>query len=504
MAAGSPDRVNVSGTANLAGAVQVQVQGATLGPWQQTVLSAAGGTTNNGLSLLASPALQAQLVFPNANDVASRAPASISDARPERQPDLARQRPQWRGGDRGPRRAVFNLLLNGATSLDGYRNVLNQLSGEGATGTQQVTFDAMNHFRGPLLDPFSRGTASTPGGGVERLRGRRRCQRLCLRRPQAHRRRARRLCDGHQGAAAKLRGALERVGRGLRRLADHRRQCRAGSNSTTSRIAAGRSAPTTVLAEHHRRFRAGRRRHQFRRRQRPRQRPLRPVPGRRLRAAYRWPRLHQRRAGLWLAGCHHQPHRDAGRPRPVAGTVQRQCLVGPARRRLSFCLALDAASASRPTRPLSSPPSTCRPMPSRPSSAPTISRWPMAPRTSPRRAANSASAPTNPGCRTLPDATLTLRSRFAWAHDYNTDRSIGATFQTLPGASFVVNGAAQVGRQGADHGVRRSQMAQRLLAVRHLRGRVLQQFQSAMPARPSRDTSGEGWGGVCCFSGSDI
>jgi uncharacterized protein with beta-barrel porin domain len=36
-----------------------------------------------------------------------------------------------------------------------------------------------------------------------------------------------------------------------------------------------------------------------------------------------------------------------------------------------------------------------------------------------------------------------LRSRFAWAHDFNRDRSIGATFQTLPGASFVVNGARQ-------------------------------------------------------------
>jgi uncharacterized protein with beta-barrel porin domain len=31
----------------------------------------------------------------------------------------------------------------------------------------------------------------------------------------------------------------------------------------------------------------------------------------------------------------------------------------------------------------------------------------------------------------------------AWAHDYANDRSIGATFQSLPGASFVVNGAAQ-------------------------------------------------------------
>jgi autotransporter-associated beta strand protein len=43
----------------------------------------------------------------------------------------------------------------------------------------------------------------------------------------------------------------------------------------------------------------------------------------------------------------------------------------------------------------------------------------------------------------LTDSILTLRGRVAWAHDYNPDRSIGATFQTLPGASFVVNGAAQ-------------------------------------------------------------
>jgi uncharacterized protein with beta-barrel porin domain len=40
-------------------------------------------------------------------------------------------------------------------------------------------------------------------------------------------------------------------------------------------------------------------------------------------------------------------------------------------------------------------------------------------------------------------AILTLRGRLAWAHDFDPDRSIGATFQTLPGASFVVNGAAQ-------------------------------------------------------------
>jgi uncharacterized protein with beta-barrel porin domain len=43
----------------------------------------------------------------------------------------------------------------------------------------------------------------------------------------------------------------------------------------------------------------------------------------------------------------------------------------------------------------------------------------------------------------MQDAILTLRGRVAWAHEYDPNRSIAATFQTLPGASFVVNGAAQ-------------------------------------------------------------
>ncbi|MBR1213815.1 autotransporter domain-containing protein [Bradyrhizobium sp. JYMT SZCCT0180] len=43
----------------------------------------------------------------------------------------------------------------------------------------------------------------------------------------------------------------------------------------------------------------------------------------------------------------------------------------------------------------------------------------------------------------MQSAILTLRGRVAWAHDFNPDRGIGATFQTLPGASFFVNGAAQ-------------------------------------------------------------
>jgi len=37
---------------------------------------------------------------------------------------------------------------------------------------------------------------------------------------------------------------------------------------------------------------------------------------------------------------------------------------------------------------------------------------------------------------------LILRGRLAWAHDWVSNPALGAAFQTLPGASFIVNGAA--------------------------------------------------------------
>src|SRR5262249_11752059 len=39
------------------------------------------------------------------------------------------------------------------------------------------------------------------------------------------------------------------------------------------------------------------------------------------------------------------------------------------------------------------------------------------------------------------DAVLTLRGRLAWAHDWVSDPTLTPVFQTLPGASFIVNGA---------------------------------------------------------------
>lgn len=43
----------------------------------------------------------------------------------------------------------------------------------------------------------------------------------------------------------------------------------------------------------------------------------------------------------------------------------------------------------------------------------------------------------------LNDALLTLRGRAAWAHNFDTERALAASFQALPGTGFIVNGARQ-------------------------------------------------------------
>lgn len=43
----------------------------------------------------------------------------------------------------------------------------------------------------------------------------------------------------------------------------------------------------------------------------------------------------------------------------------------------------------------------------------------------------------------LGDALVTLRGRAAWAHNFDTERALAASFQALPGTGFLVNGAAQ-------------------------------------------------------------
>lgn len=94
--------------------------------------------------------------------------------------------------------------------------------------------------------------------------------------------------------------------------------------------------------------------------------------------------------------------------------------------------------------------------------------------------AKSVTAPrTELGVRTdrswaLTNSIFTLRGRLAWAHDYDTDRTVSATFQTLPGASFVVNGAAQSDDKALTTATAEVKWAEWLLPRGDLRGRVLQ------------------------------
>jgi len=69
MAGGTADRLDVSGTANLGGAVAPHVVSLAAPPQTFTILSAAGGTTNNGLTVQNSAAVTYQLAYPNPNDV---------------------------------------------------------------------------------------------------------------------------------------------------------------------------------------------------------------------------------------------------------------------------------------------------------------------------------------------------------------------------------------------------------------------------------------------------
>ena len=128
-------------------------------------------------------------------------------------------------------------------------------------------------------------------------------------------------------------------GGGLRRFADHRWQCDARLQyGDLERLRHRGWRRLSHLAVHGCRFCTGRRRHQFQCRGQ-RLRAFRSVPGRRIHSSHGWPGLHLGRTRLWLAGHHHQSHRDRGRHRSTPRAVRRQCVFGTSRRRLSFCRA---------------------------------------------------------------------------------------------------------------------------------------------------------------------
>jgi uncharacterized protein with beta-barrel porin domain len=444
LAGGTSDRVNVSGTASLAGAVQVQVLNPVFGAFQQTILSAAGGTTTNGLALLAlaSPALQAQLVFPNATDVAVRS-TGINFVTPglnNNQTSLgnALNGAGHADGLGGP---VFNFLLNGVTSAQGYSLALTQLSGEVATGSQQTTFDAMNLFMGTMLDPSSRGMASAPGGGASGYASEGDASAYASTQNAGAARDAYAMFTKAPPAVVPFeqRWSVWAAGFGGSQTTDG--NATVGSNTATSSIfgtAVGadyRISPFTVAgfalagggtnfsvagsgSGHSDLFQAG----AFVKhtvgsayisaalaygwQDITTDRTVTVAGSNLLRAEFNANAFSGRLEGgyrfvaPWIGGIGITPYAAAQFTTFDLPAYAEQALVGSN----AFALAYGAKDV-------------------------TDTRSELGIRTDKSFA--------------MTDGILTLRGRLAWAHDFDPDRSIAATFQTLPGASFVVNGAAQ-------------------------------------------------------------
>jgi uncharacterized protein with beta-barrel porin domain len=437
IAGATSDRINVSGTAKLAGAVQLQVSNLTFAPWQQTILSAAGGTTTNGLALLASPALQAQLVYPNATDVVVKSTGLnfVVPGLNNNQTSLANalNGAAQTAGFGGP---VFNLLLNGVTSVAGYNAVLNQLTGEAATGTQQTTIDAMNLFIGTMTDPFNRGTASTPGGGASGYASE---AYASTQNAGAARDAYAMFTKAPLAQTYDPRWSVWASGFGGSQTTDG--NATVGSNSSTSSVygtAVGADyilSPRTIMgfalagggtnfnvagsgSGHSDLFQAG----AFVKhtvgpayisaalaygwQEITTNRTVTAAGTNQLRAQFDANAFSGRLEGgyrfvmPWVGGIGITPYAAAQFTTFDLPGYAEQALVGSNALALSY----NAKSVTDTRSEL--------------------------------------------GIRTdksfgVTDGILTLRGRVAWAHDYDPDRSIGATFQSLPGASFVVNGAAQ-------------------------------------------------------------
>jgi uncharacterized protein with beta-barrel porin domain len=431
---------NVSGSATLAGSVQAVFAPGNYVTRQYTILHSSGLTgTFSGVSGNV-PAGFAESLSYTATDAFLNLFASLGT-----------------GGLSGNQGNVANALNsffnNGGTLPPSFVSVfgltggnlgtaLTQLSGEAATGTQQTTFDAMNMFMSTMLDPSNRGPASTPGGGVNGY--------ASAGDASAYASDGRKRTNAERDAYAmftkvppqnfEARWNVWAAGFGGSQTTDG--NATTGSNGATSRIAGTAVgadylfSPNTIagfaLAGGGTNYVVGNgigggrsdlfqagvyARHTM---------GAAYIAGA---LAYGWQDITTNRsvtlAGLdqlqarfnanafsgrveggyrfvspWIGGVGITPYAAAQFTTFDLPAYAEQAIIGTN----NFALAYGAKSVTDPRSELG------------------------------LRADKSFA---------MPDGVLTLRGRLAWAHDYDPDRSISATFQSLPGASFVVNGAAQ-------------------------------------------------------------
>ncbi|QOZ24619.1 autotransporter domain-containing protein [Bradyrhizobium sp. CCBAU 51753] len=161
------DRTNVTGTATLGGAtVKASFAPGSYVTKQYTIISAGGGV-NGAFSSLVNANLPANFT-PSLSYDANNAYLNLTlNFVPPTPPDFGR-------GLSGNQQAVANTLVNFFNTTGGIPlvygtltpNGLTQASGEGATASQQATFNAMNLFIGLLTDPFVAGRDGGLGAGA--------------------------------------------------------------------------------------------------------------------------------------------------------------------------------------------------------------------------------------------------------------------------------------------------------------------------------------------------
>ena len=254
----SADRTNVTGAATLGDAtVNASFAPGTYVAKQYTIVNASNGVHGRFSALVNT-------------DLPSGFTASLSYGTDDVYLDLALSFVPPTGLNANQQN-VGNALVSFFNSTGGIPMVfgaltpagLTQLSGEAGTGSQQTTFNAMNQFMGVMTDPFvaGRGDTLSAGGTAAGY-----ADEEALAYAQKRRAGRRVGCNQHQGAAdrAEFPAALERVGGGLWRIADHRRQCGSRLEQHHKQyLWHGGRRRLSRLAGYARRFCARRWRHQF-------------------------------------------------------------------------------------------------------------------------------------------------------------------------------------------------------------------------------------------------
>jgi hypothetical protein len=162
--ASTVDRINISGTATLSGNVKVNPLNLVDPTKTLTILSAAGGVTNNGLTARDTVVVDYTLVFPNATDVAiGNQYIDFTPVAPDGTSQLRTQNERNVGAnmnaiysDGGGAMHDLQLELMKIESIEAYQKALDRLHGEHYLVQVGAAIGSLHSFRESLLSCPSR------------------------------------------------------------------------------------------------------------------------------------------------------------------------------------------------------------------------------------------------------------------------------------------------------------------------------------------------------------